>query len=105
MRDSPDSFSRMRLNAGSGTAAHPNQAAGGSPGRGGPVSPRGRASLSDGVAHEALDDDVLAGLGGEVAAQLLDGLAVVLVGVDVLLVEQHDLGHPLLELALDDLGP
>src|SRR3954468_15986469 len=60
--------------------------------------------LADGEADEALDDHVLARLGREVGAQLLDRLAVVLVAVDVLLVEEHDLLVPALELALDDLG-
>src|SRR3712207_4668854 len=85
MRDSPDSFSRIRLKTGS-----PNAAA---------------ILLADREAHELLDHDVLAGLAREVAAQLLDRLAAVLVGVDVLLVEEHDLAVPLLQLALDDLGP
>src|SRR5215211_664991 len=61
-----------------------------------------RRSLAHREPGEAADDDVLAGLGREVAAQLLDGLAVVLVGVDVDLVEQHDLAQPLLQLALAD---
>src|SRR3954471_23111843 len=71
MRASPDSFSRTRENLG--------------------------ANLEAG---EALDDDVLAGLGRQLGAQLLDGLAVVLVGVDVLLAQQDDLVEPLAELAL-----
>src|SRR3954451_14214697 len=61
--------------------------------------------LPDREADEALDDDVLAGLGREGGAQLLDRLAVVLVAVDVLLVEQDDLLVPGLQLALDDFGP
>src|SRR5437870_510374 len=71
MRASPDSFSRTRENLG--------------------------ANLEAG---EALDDDVLAGLGRQLGAQLLDRLAVVLVGVDVLLAQQDDLVEPLAELAL-----
>ena len=42
-------------------------------------------------------------LARQVVPQLLDRLAVVLVGVDVLLLEQDDLLHPLAQLALDDL--
>src|SRR3981189_527852 len=108
MRDSPDSFSRMRLKTGSDkVSGHPKQAAGANPRADArsPTSPPGRASPPDGEPGEALDHDVLARLGREVAAQLLDRLAVVLVAVDVLLVEQHDLAEPLLQLALDDLGP
>src|SRR3712207_1378200 len=76
MRASPDSFSRTRENAGSATRL-----------------------LTDGKAREALDDDVLAGLGGLLGAQLRDRLAAVLVRVDVLLLEQHDLLEPLVDLA------
>src|SRR3954452_18720327 len=64
----------------------------------------GTGLLADGEADEALDDHVLARLGREVGTQLLDRLAVVLVAVDVLLVEEDDLLVPALELALDDLG-
>src|SRR3954469_22214743 len=77
MRASPDSLSRTREKAGSPTA-----------------------SGADGEAGEALDDDVLAGLGRQLGAQLLDRLAAVLVLVDVLLPEQHDLLEPLVDLAL-----
>src|SRR3977135_3706343 len=93
MRDSPDSFNRMRLKTGSATT-------GGSYG-----PPRRDVLLADREAGEPLDDDVLAGLGREGGAQLLNRLAVVLVAVDVLLVEQDDVLVPGLELALDDLGP
>src|SRR4051812_26480648 len=93
MSDSPDSFSRMRLKTGSAKTRRSY----------GPVRPD--PLLADREAGKALDDDVLAGLGREVAAQLLDGPAVVLVGVDVLLVQQDDVAVPLLQLALDDLGP
>src|SRR3954451_19346412 len=55
-------------------------------------------------AGEAPDHDVLARGAGEVRADLLDRLLVVLVLVDVRLVEQHDVVHPGLELALGDLG-
>src|SRR5437764_13689030 len=54
-------------------------------------------------AGEAPDDDVLARIGGELAAQLVDGLAAVLVLVDVLLVEQHGLLEPLAQAPLDHL--
>src|SRR4051812_36116077 len=73
MRASPDSFSRTRLNLG---------------------------LLANLEAGEALDDDVLAGLGRQLGTQLLDGLALVLVGVDVLLAQEDDLVEPLAELAL-----
>src|SRR5882724_41860 len=68
MRDSPESLSRIRLNAGSAT---------------------------DGKPYETPDDDVLAGLRREVGPQLLDRLAVVLVTVDVRLLEEDDLLVPL----------
>src|SRR5436305_15286943 len=104
MRDSPDSFNRMRSKTGSATRRDPRRAAVSEPpGELPPVtSPSGRASLPDREADEPLDADVLAGLGREVGAQLLDGLAVVLVAVDMLLVQQDDLAVPLLELTLDD---
>ena len=65
----------------------------------------GRVSilLADHEASEAGDHDVLAGRGRGRGPQLLDRLAVVLVGVDVDLLEQSDLLAPLGELALDDL--
>src|SRR4051794_18480405 len=77
MRASPDSFSRIRLNA--GTLAR---------------------LLADREAREPPDDDVLARLRRELGADLLDRLAVVLVRVDVRLLEQHDLLEPLVDLAL-----
>src|SRR5687767_3755875 len=52
---------------------------------------------------EPADDHVLAGAGRERGTHLLDRLAVVLVGVDVGLVEQHVLLQPLLHAALGDL--
>src|SRR4051812_36371780 len=61
------------------------------------------ALVADLEPGEPADDDVLAGLRAELGAKLLDRLAVVLVGVDVLLVEQHDLLHPLAQLAFGDL--
>src|SRR5436309_1058509 len=78
MRASPDSFSRTRLKAGA----------------------KLRGLDADLEAREALDDDVLAGLGRQLGAQLLDGLAAVLVLVDVLLAQEDDLVEPLAELAL-----
>src|SRR3954447_7281035 len=62
MRDSPESLSRMRENAGE--------------------------SGTDGEAREALDDDGFAELAGQLGADLLDRLALVLVGVDVHLVHE-----------------
>src|SRR3954451_2974177 len=53
--------------------------------------------------HEAADDDVLARPGRQLGAQVLDRLAVVAVGVDVRLVEQHVLLEPLAPAALGDL--
>src|SRR5215213_4379214 len=82
MRASPDSFSRMRLNAAKG---------------------RARALLADREPDEAADADVLAGLGRQLVLQLLDRLALVPVRVDVRLVEEDDLLVPLAQLALDDL--
>ena len=64
---------------------------------------RHRRLLADHEPREAPDHDVLAGRGGDLVLQLADRLAVVLVGVDVRLVEQHDLAVPLRELALGDL--
>src|ERR671930_780780 len=84
MRDSPESFRRIRRKSGCGT--------------------RRGSLLAHGEAREPADHDVLAGLGREVRADLLDGAALVLLAVDVLLVEEHDLLEPLLELALGDLA-
>src|SRR5215211_3419916 len=64
-----------------------------------------RDSLPDLEAREAADDHVLAGLGRHRGAHVLDGLAGVLVLVDVLLVEQRDLLEPLAQPALGDLRP
>src|SRR4051794_18293727 len=79
MRASPDSLIRTRWKTGSSNLC------------------------ADGEPREAAGDDVLARRAGEVRAHLLDRLAAVLVGVDVGLVEQHDVVHPRLELALGDL--
>src|SRR3954451_7949846 len=73
MSDSPDSLSRIRRKMGAGPS----------------VTRRGR-SLADREPREAPDHDVLAGLGRQVGAHLLDRARLVLVLVDVLLVEQHD---------------
>src|SRR4051794_26468 len=86
MSASPDSFSRTRLNAGSDAS---------------PAT----VLLADREAREAAHDDVLARLARELGAELLDGLAVVLVAVDVRLLEQDRLLHPLAQLALGDLRP
>src|SRR5207342_1237009 len=53
---------------------------------------------------EASEADVLARLGRDLRAQVLDRLALVLVLVEVLLVQKDDLRCPLLDLAVDDLG-
>ena len=66
----------------------------------------GLAHAPDGELREASGSTTFSpGLGGQLRAELLDRLAVVLVAVDVLLVEQDDLLHPLAQLALGDLGP
>src|SRR3954452_25283078 len=87
IRASPESLSRIRLNA------RPSGGAAGS-------------SLTSLRAHreagEALDDDVLAQLAGQLGADLLDGLALELVRIDVRLVEQGDFFEPLAQLALGD---
>src|SRR5918995_2836347 len=83
IRASPDSLRRIRLKTGSAI---------------------GPCLGPDGEPREAADDDVLAGRAGELGAQLLDRLAVVLVGVDVHLVEEDGLLHPLAQLALGDLA-
>src|ERR687898_1195004 len=62
-----------------------------------------RLLLSHLEAGEARDPDVLAGLGGELGAQVLDRLALVALLVEVLLIEQDLLGGPLAQLPLDDL--
>src|SRR5690348_8564398 len=70
------------------------------------LPPRGRTSyalFADHKPGEAGDPHVLAGLRRDLGAQLLDGLAVVGVGPNVLLLEQRGLLRPLLKLALDDL--
>src|SRR5215208_3957561 len=77
MSASPDSLRRMRSNAGGATWLRPDREAG-----------------------EAADHDVLPGGAGELGAQLLDRLALVLVGVDVRLLEQDDLLEPLPQLGL-----
>src|SRR4051794_41033738 len=59
--------------------------------------------LSHLEAHEATDDHVLVGGRGHLRPQLLDCLGLVLLLVDVLLVEEHDLLEPLPHPALGDL--
>src|SRR4051794_19393986 len=83
MRASPESLSRIRSNAASATVV--------------------LGLAADGEAREALDHDVLTELAGQLGPDLLDGLALVLVRVDVDLVEQRALLEPLAQLALGDL--
>src|SRR3954453_2070752 len=71
IRDSPESLIRTRL----------------------------KALVTDGKPYETPDDDVLAGLRGEVGAQLLDRLLV----LDMGLLEEDDLLVPLAQLALERL--
>src|SRR3954469_389647 len=73
MRDSPESLIRTRLKA--------------------------LTSVTHGKPYETPDDDVLAGLRGQVCTQLLDRLLV----LDVRLLEQDDLLVPLAQLALQRL--
>src|SRR5215213_465587 len=75
---SPDSFRRSRRKTGSLFSAN--------------LEPR-----------EPADHDVLTGLLRDVGAQLLDRAALVL-RIDVLLMQQHDVLEALLDLALDDLA-
>src|ERR1019366_3182703 len=85
MSASPDSFSRMRLKAGAiDGRAYPSN-----------------GLLADREAGKAAYDDVLAGGGGQLVAQLLDGLAVEL-GVVHFLLEQHDRLEPRVQLAGHD---
>src|ERR1700722_7234850 len=72
---SPESFSRFRLKAGAiDRRAYPV-----------PKQPESAGVLTDGKAGEAPDRDVLAGCRCELVAQLLDGLAVELGVVHLLL--------------------
>src|SRR4051794_11139402 len=84
MRDSPESLIRTRVKRGSANAG---------------------TLFADGEAHGAADDHVLAGLGRELGAQLLEGLALVAVGVHMRLVEEDVLLEPLAPPALGDLRP
>src|SRR5947209_14931219 len=70
IRASPESFSRIRRNTG------------------GAMSGAAGVSAADGKPGKATHHDVLAGLGGQFGAQLLDRPAAVLVLVDVLLAQQ-----------------
>src|SRR3954452_5530506 len=65
--------------------------------------PRRGSVLADPEVGDASHANVLTGLRGELLAQLLDRLFLVLVGVDVLLLEQRDLASPFRHLTLDDL--
>src|SRR5436305_12617785 len=92
IRASPDNLSSTRRKAGW---------------RPSPSTPVPEAIGLVGAHHEALeaaDDHVLAGLGRELRAELLDRLAVVAVGVHVRLPQEHALVQPLGEAALGDLG-
>src|SRR5436190_6913157 len=85
MSASPESLSRMRLKAAAiALRAYPRT-----------------ALLADGKAGETPDDDVLAGRRRELVAQLLDGLALELRIVHLLLEHHHRL-EPRIELARDD---
>src|SRR3954463_7815519 len=66
IRASPDSLSRMRSKTGSPAAGAPSAASAG----------EATVLRPDREAGEALDDDVLAELAGQLGADLLDGLAV-----------------------------
>src|SRR5271155_278986 len=100
---SPDSFNRMRWNAGA-IAGQPI------PWRAQHASDRGRSPaqrprypglLAYGEAGKPAYDNVLAGRCGQLVAQLLDGLALELRVVHLLL-EQHDRLQPRVQLAGDD---
>src|SRR5829696_4393095 len=83
IRASPEIFSSMRLNR---------------------AEANGRTLLLPHLeAREAGDAYVLARLGRDLGAQVLDRLALVLLLVEVLLIEEDELGGPLLQLPLDDL--
>src|SRR5437870_5876396 len=96
MRASPESFSRMRRNAGLPLPAErwPFSAPSGT----GEIY-----SFTNGKAREAPDHHVLARLCGNLRPKLLDRASVVLVGIDVLLTEKHVLLEPLPETPLRDL--
>src|SRR3954451_13183094 len=106
IRASPESFSSMRPKRGSAesvTAGSLSQSS--APLRSRRAGSRRSlrfASGADAEVGEAGDLDVLAGLGRQLLAQLLDRLALVFLGVDVRLVEQRDFAPPLAQLALDD---
>src|SRR5918999_2879435 len=91
MSASPDSFRRMRRKAACPSLPAPSS----------PIV----LLLPDLEPLEAPDHHVLTGLCRGRRAQLLDGLAPVLVGVHVLLVQEDDLLEPLSQPALGHLGP
>src|SRR5918995_1960561 len=70
---------------------------------GGPGGTREASLLPDLEPGEARDRHVLPRARGDVRTQLLDRLALVAIGVDVLLLEQRDLALPLGQLSADDL--
>src|SRR5664280_1488756 len=86
IRASPESFSSMRLKAGAiaGQSLYPP-----------------KSLLAYGEAREPADDHILAGGRRELIAQLLDGPAIEL-GVVHLLLEQHDRRQPRVQLAGHD---
>src|SRR5436190_1064854 len=86
---SPESFSRMRRKAG-----FPSPST---------TCDMGRRLTADLEASEPPDHHVLARLGGDVRAQLLDRAALVLVRVHVLLLQQHDRLQPLAQAPLGHL--
>src|SRR5436309_1852968 len=87
MSASPESFRSRRRKAGAPL--------------GGPFTAM-EGSVTDLEAREAAYHHVFSSLAGQRRSQLLDSPAAVLLGVDVLLAQQHDLLQPSLELALDD---
>src|SRR5919109_1985059 len=107
MRASPESFSRTRLKRGDAIGwrsyglrnafSHRAPAA-----KAGPIRPR--LLLAHLEAREPGDAHVLAGLRGQLGAQVLDRPALVAVGAHVLLLQQGDLPLPIGELPVDDLA-
>src|SRR5215210_5753181 len=96
MSASPESLSRMREKAGARPSGAPLPSL--------ETVTAAALLLADREAHEAADDHVLAGTRRSLRPELLDRLALVLVGVHVRLVEQHHLLEPLAHASLGDLG-
>src|SRR5919108_163990 len=107
MRASPESFSRTRLKRGDAIGwrsyglrnafSHRAPAA-----KAGPIRPR--LLLAHLEAREPGDAHVLAGLRGQLGAQVLDRPALVAVGANMLLLQQGDVPVPFRELPVDDLS-